>query len=153
MVTWVIATTQRNPFPSFSFSSSLVVKRNLPALNVCINRFLHFQGIYILELKLSKNYPFSKQNRIILIHLSLSLLFLFSRTPDSIISTSRKKTKKIGKFGKFGRCYRNAIYCQIEIGKLKTLRSLSVRKKKSLQAVSEFCVRWSRTHKLSVTVN
>ena len=43
--------SQRNPFPSLLFSSSLMVKRNLHALHVCISRFLHFHGIYILELK------------------------------------------------------------------------------------------------------
>ena len=45
-------------------------------------------------IKLSKNYPFSKQNTIILIVLSLSPIFLFSRTPDSIIFTSQKNQKK-----------------------------------------------------------
>ena len=41
-------------------------------------------------IKLLKNYPFSKQNTIILIVLTLSPIFLFARTPDSIIFTSQK---------------------------------------------------------------
>lgn len=61
----------------------------------------------------AKNYPFSKQNTIILIALSLESILLFSPTP-----------KEMGKFLKFDMCNRNTIYCQTETGKLKLLEEI-----------------------------
>ena len=99
MITRVIATTQRNPFPSFSFSSSLVVKRNLLALNVCIGRLLHFHGIYILELKkLSKNYPFSRQKTIIDTSVSKSFTFVFAARRTRSFLVPKKNREKWGNF-------------------------------------------------------
>ena len=155
------------------------MKRNLYTLIACIDRFLHFYGIFILKLKkYQKNFPFSKQNTFILVFLSVSLLRLFSRHAGLDHFYFPKEAKEMGKFWrKFGTCYRNANYCQIEIGKLKTLGRKStlittwrfmrtfvadkryrlqwkiIVYKKSIEAVSGFCVRWSRTHMLSVTVN
>ena len=96
---------------------------------VCINRFLHFHGIYILEYKAIKAF-FKSYQKIIHFpnktesfwYFCLWVYYFCFRARRNRSFPLPEKNKKMGKFWKFGRCYRNAIYCQIEIGKLKTLR-------------------------------
>lgn len=93
---------------------------------VCINRFLHFHGIYILEYKAIKAF-FKSYQKIIHFpnktesfwYFCLWVYYFCFRARRTRSFPLPEKNEKNGEFWKFGRCYRNAIYCQIEIGKLK----------------------------------
>lgn len=134
--------SQRNPFPSLLFSSSLIVKRNLHALHVCISRFLHFHGIYILELKSYKilSIFWTKHN-----HsnssVSESITFVFTHAWIDHFHFP-KRPKEMGKFWKFELCCRNTIYCQIEIEKLNFLEERGTENLLQLVGLCELCGRW-----------
>ena len=104
--------TQRNPFPSFGL---ILLKFSCEEKFAC-SYCLHWpisplpRNLHSGTRKLSKNYQFFKQNTIILIVLSLSLILLLSWHAGLDHSYLPKKPKEMGKFWrKYGMCYKRQI--------------------------------------------